>query len=545
MIGGPDSWDHVVSISNQDHKYRFCIWSPCGQFVAAQTAGVVEIRDQLTFELLTTLQLTETSHPLTGPLAYSPDGRSLACGSDTFTVIWDIQTGGAAKEIGCGFKSISMVWSLDGGAIGFIDSQKSVHIYDLTSGTTISPGNLSSTTSPCLLAQEKTFRIFTTVRGDRTVTVEALEVGHTLAKIKSWIVMCHISLRPPLNVSYSPATSHCAISADRSLYSFGDSHSFTRLLEGESISCHCFSPNGGLFAAVTGERIRVWKFTGSFYCRWKGLWCPGQTDSSLRFSPTQSSILGSFGNLLHLWRLDDLPATPETGRRQYAGLSRSGNYIATAYQFGMTITITDLHSQAPSQLIYTDVEIRGLALTGNVLLAFGVRTVVAWLLTEEGLVDGVLGGRKADRSDSIWAASALYFDPTPEFKVEGHLGMIAPDGEDFPPYSIYHIETGETFQPDQAPQCFRPTNPWKSSDGIYPGQVYLGFHNLSPHSAPPEGDRQTSRIVVQEGWAKDPEGRHRLWVPVEWRADWDLRDWRHDVAVQFGIFGGRIAIIKF
>ncbi|KAF9784562.1 hypothetical protein BJ322DRAFT_985598, partial [Thelephora terrestris] len=96
VVGAPDSWDQAVSFSNKD-RYVSCIWSPCGRFIAAQTPITVEIRDQLTAELLTTLQPPETIH-LEGPLAYSPDGRSLACASDTSILIWDLQTGGVAGE---------------------------------------------------------------------------------------------------------------------------------------------------------------------------------------------------------------------------------------------------------------------------------------------------------------------------------------------------------------------------------------------------------------------------------------------------------------
>src|ERR1700679_526177 len=79
VIGTPYSWDPTISVSSKD-DYEFCTWSPCGQFVAALTGNAVEIRNQLTFELLTTLRPTETTRRSTGPLTYSPDGRSLACG---------------------------------------------------------------------------------------------------------------------------------------------------------------------------------------------------------------------------------------------------------------------------------------------------------------------------------------------------------------------------------------------------------------------------------------------------------------------------------
>jgi WD40 repeat protein len=99
--------DCVCSI--QGYDYKLCTWSPCGQFIAAQTSEAVEIRNCLTLELLTTLKPTETTpSALMGPLAYSPDGHSLACGSNTAILIWDIQTGGIAKEIKCGTDNILM-----------------------------------------------------------------------------------------------------------------------------------------------------------------------------------------------------------------------------------------------------------------------------------------------------------------------------------------------------------------------------------------------------------------------------------------------------
>ena len=103
-----------------------------------------------------------------------------------------------------------------------------------------------------------------------------------------------------------------------------------------------------------------------------------------------------------MWRLHELPATPKTPHQQLVGLTRSGTRVATAHKLGNTVTIVDLLAQSPPQLIDTDVEIDGLFLTGNVLLVAGSRKYTAWLLTEEGLVDGVTGDRRVGRSDSIW-----------------------------------------------------------------------------------------------------------------------------------------------
>ena len=101
VIGTPESWTQTIGVSGKDGYHGLCIWSPCGRFVAARTSKAVEIRNQLTMELITNLQTTEANPHLTGPLAYSPDGRSIACASTTAILIWDIQTGGVAKEIEC------------------------------------------------------------------------------------------------------------------------------------------------------------------------------------------------------------------------------------------------------------------------------------------------------------------------------------------------------------------------------------------------------------------------------------------------------------
>jgi WD40 repeat protein len=112
VVGTPDSWDQSLALPYVGSIW-ILHWSPCGQFVAVQTEKAVEIRDPLSFELLSTLQPTEPTSQLMGALAYSPDGHSLASLSNTSLIIWDIQTGGVAKEIPCDKTSGgSVVWSL-------------------------------------------------------------------------------------------------------------------------------------------------------------------------------------------------------------------------------------------------------------------------------------------------------------------------------------------------------------------------------------------------------------------------------------------------
>ena len=81
----------------------------------------MEIRDPLRFELLSTLVPTEPARESMDQLAYSMDGRLTTSVFGTLLIIWDIQTGGVAKEIEHrGAHNVSLALSLNGSTIGII-----------------------------------------------------------------------------------------------------------------------------------------------------------------------------------------------------------------------------------------------------------------------------------------------------------------------------------------------------------------------------------------------------------------------------------------
>ena len=542
MIGSPDSWDPAIAVSSKDRYNGLCTWSPCDQFVAAQTEKAVEIRNQLTLELITILQPPDTIPHLKGPLAYSPDGRSLACASNTKIIIWDIQTGGVAKKIECSANNISLVWSPDGGTICTIDSEDLVtlvvHTYNVSSGTKSSPGTLQSRGKPHLWTDDKSFRVMAAVEhSDSCNTIGIFEVGSTLTEIESFPFK-----EPSAGIkSFSPTTYCISMSVGEALCIL-DIRNSDRLLDGKGrFIFHCFSSDGSLFAASQESGVYIWKHVSGNYILWRVFRCQGWSNSPLQFSPTSSSILSHSGNILQVLRLHELPAVFESRRQQYVGLSRSGTRAATAYKLESTVTIIDLLAKTSSQSIDTGVGIEGFVLTGNVLLVAGSGKLVAWLLTEEGLVGGVIGDRRVDRSDSIWDVQMPQWDPDWWiFLVEGQLGVVKPNGDGL---HVYHTETGKVLRPTQAPQRFNSR--WYHFSEALWGQHYLLYHDLSQRDIAPEDSWQTSRATLEEGWVKDPEGKHRLWVPVEWRWDWDPADWRHDVTIQFSSLEGRPVLIKF
>jgi len=542
VMGVPDSWDQTITVSGKDDYNGLCTWSPCSRFVAAQTGKTVEIRNQLTLELITTLQSPETISHLTGPLAYSPDGRSIACASDTAIVVWDIQTGGVAKKFDCSANNISLVWSSNGMTICTINSEDEttsvVHTYNVSSGTTLSdPGTLPSGGKPHLWTHGESFRSMVVMEHDNSSTIRIFEVGSTLTEIESFT----IDSPSPGTGAFSPTTRCISTLVGDALYILDIRNSKRLLVKKGHFIFHCFSSDGSLFAASQESDVCIWEHTSGYYLLWRVFQCQGWSNSPLQLSPTSSLILGHSGNILQVLRLHEPPTAPETHRQQCVGLSRSGARIATAHKLESTVTIIDLLTQTPPQSIDTGVGIEGLVITGNVLLVAGSGKVVAWLLTDEGLVDGVVGGGRASCSDSIWTVPLPRLDPKWwSFLVEGQRGAIQPEGGSL---HVYNTETGEILLPIQAPRDF--SSRWYHFNELLSGQHYLLYHNLSQRDTPPQDSWQTSRATLQQGWVKDAEGRHRLWVPVEWRKDWDPADWRHDVATQFSHLGGRPVLIKF
>jgi hypothetical protein len=411
-----------------------------------------------------------------------------------------------------------------------------VHTYDVSSGTTSSSGTLESGDHPHLWKADGTFRVMTTARGryPDNDTIDVFKVESTLTKIESFDF-------PPSShseakiTSFSPTAHHVSISDGNTLYVFDIRNSERLLAETGNFVSHCFSTRGGYFAASQESSVHLWSYISGSYSLSKKLQRQGWSNSPLRISSTCSSMLSHSGNTLQVWRSDGYSTTP---KQHYVGLSRSGTHAATADEKGI-VKIIDLLTQTPLQSIDTGVWwIKGLVLTGNVLLVAGFADLRAWLLTEEGVVDGVVGGRRVDSSDSIWTISQSRFPWT--FRVEGQVGVINL-GEDV--LHFYHTETGEVLDPTQAPRHF--SSRWYHFFEPLQGRDYLYFHNLSQCDTPPEDSWQISRAAVREGWVKDPEGRHRLWIPAEWREEWDSADWREDVTTQFSYLGGRPVIIKF
>ena len=517
VVGVQDSWDQSITHSNKDNIYGSCAWSPCSLFVAMQTQDAVEIRDSLTFELLSTL--TSSDDILVGPLVYSPDGRSLVCLSVTAIIIWDIQTGGVAKRIewshthGCA----SLLWSLDGETIGIMTEEdtsfRALHTYCVASGVIRTLNRLRSRRNPHFWAHGETFRITTITWDSEVLIADTFEAGSTLTNVQSFSIQLRgaiIGIK-----SFSPSTNRVCVSTynQRAIL---DLRSSRRLLS-ESGELHSdrFSPDGGLFAAFQNdtENVRVWKWTSGCYTPWREFPCQSRygPNHPLLFSPDSSFILGLFYHILRVWRLSDHHSAPPDDRQQLTAISHDGTYIATAIKGHRTITIFNPLLPTPSQFIDAGAEIESLVITGNILLAMCPETIVAWRLTEEGMGSGVLGRSRADQTDGVWSLPRSHGGyHRPMFAVEGQIGAIEYDFLD--PF-VYHTGTGEVLHHVQAP----PGHHWYDFEDAHTFWHHLKYYNLSYPPVFSKADWPISGTTLREGWIKDPEGKHRLWLPFKWR----------------------------
>ena len=545
MIGNPDSWDPTISCSGRE-DYSFCTWSPCGRFIAAQTEAIVEIRNQLTFQLLAVLRSPKYTS-LEGPVAYSPDGRSLACGSDGI-VVWDIQTGGVAQSIDFKGTISSLVWSLDGRTLGsavpYLNDSSHVRTYDVASGAQLFGEKLEKEWGLHLWACEKSFRFISVSVPSDPSKFSISEIGPTRIKIEELPAVGS----PPFTFEFSPSTYRISISTADTLQLWDARNKQSLLQEPHKESLSFFSPDASLFAAPHKYGFRVWKYTSGGYLL-SGEYLLSHIPSfspdelELEFSPNSTSILSWCMNVLQVWRLHAPPTTPQT-RRQLSAISRSGHYVATARQSQTAVMIINQHSQTP-QFIDAGGEIEGLAITGNVLLVAFSKNVVGWLLTEEGAVDGVVDNRRAGPNDSIWTATSPLQDPKSLcFRVAGQVGVI---GTDSTTHFVYHTETGGF--PDRLHRAQNFGFPWVSfyQPSDYQEYYYLCHRDSTPQrDIPPEDGWLVSRTTTENtGWVVDPEGKHRLWLPVEWRAPWDPKNCHHDMTTLFTRIGGQPVIIKF
>ena len=570
VYGVPSSWSQPATINGNYGSYT---WSPCGQSFSARTSTSVEVWDALTAEKHSSLQLTgsqaaewDPSHHVPDILAYSPDGCSLAGCFGPAVTIWDMQTGGMVEEIECkaiGVTPKSLVWSMDGTIICAIfpaGAEWAVVMYDVTFGEEISINTFLSLTEPCLWPHKNTLLVMVMLGDGSQAIINILEVYPIFINhpVDSFSIKLNLYDKPP-TISFSPSTYRISVltnecSGPDTLFAFDIQNPKVLLEEKDYFTANCLSPDGSLLVAsgmYDGDYI--WKYTlEQGYILWRKLpfWgSPGNIPRGFQFSPTSLSMLISRVDSLEVQYLEG-PASdhsvtnpPTQASHHYSEFSANGSYVVTAPQSGWIITITNLYKNS-SQSISTGFAIRGLALTGNVLLVEGFYELAGWHITAEGMVDGVLDDGREEHDGRLW--TKLVQQSFAQFWVEGRIGVI----KVFEDLLYYDIETGEELDSVPFEVPLPSSSSWKCLYGHalgFAGKYSFSYHNFIEFDELPEEGPPVSIAWYEEGWIKYAEGdyQHRFWLPTHWRPGWDEAHWIDEVTTLWLNTESGLVIIKF
>jgi len=559
IYGVPSSWKPAIV----NCSYGSYTWSPCGQFIAAQTPTSVEIRDTLTLDKHSTLQPTipipKDLKPINhspNALAYSPDGHSLAGCFGTVATIWDIQTGGVIKEIECGAVDASpksFVWSLDGTAISAIFPAAVGNWIVVTcdiASVEVSIHIIPSPYEPCLCQHGNSIRMMAISENRTTISTFEIWPTNSVSPIKSYAVNSNVGDDPPPIIHQDGFLSWSSHDGTTYIYNIQDKR--TMLCKRGFFTTNCFSPGGDLLATSSRHAVHIWRLQSQDYHRWKEipLWeALGDTPRGLKFSPTSSSLLISRDGYLEVQPLGgSITHTPEEKKEILIEFSTNGTYLAIAFRGDLTIMITNLYN-SHSQFIVINFTIRRLVLAGNILFVGGSSwNLAAWRLTAEGTVYGASGIRRVDCSNSLWIKAGMGSNPS--FWAGGQIGVIRSSNK----IVCYDIETGEEVTksviysiPSLSPSSWgRFYHDSKGMDfSTWPS---FSCYNLIEHSGHPSQDNlPASTPWYQEGWLMYPEGeyQHRLWLPTHWRTEWEEAHWLNEIKMlRFTTASGKV-VIKF
>ena len=237
--GIPASWDSCTASAGAGRGVLHAAWSPCGQFIAANFEGVIQIRDSNTLERLSVLNPPLESYlPDFEFLTFSPDRCMLAYvyknpsllvvfpvsvptltsiprNRKNYVCVWDVQTGVAIINIIIS-QFAELVFSGNCRTITLWESYDTFSTYDGVSGTYICGGKLP--VSPGFLpgahwAYDESFQFSTSSKSNGKLMVNIQEVRPTSTPpfhvVKSFTVPPHSR-----EISFSHVSFHASFTTE-------------------------------------------------------------------------------------------------------------------------------------------------------------------------------------------------------------------------------------------------------------------------------------------------------------------------------------------
>ena len=409
VAGLPASWDPRIASVTLSTQYPDLAWSPSSRSVAVSTSTGVEIRDSTTLEKLSALKSPMSLSHSAVAIAYSPNGRLLACACtrpfsfEIAIAIWDIQTGGIVKAIHGGEPGYprSMLYSSDGRmlsvACGTSPYRWTVCAFDTASGERVSSDEMGSEFDPVFWTKGDSIRFATSYRdGDCDLCIDTWEIRSTSGghptKLDSFRV-CHEFNSEHHQIFFSPASLRVAIVSVNSTI-IRDARDSSVLLEVPAprtlggYAGH-FSQDGNLFACAEQQEAQIWKAAPEGYVLWAKfpLRFPAAAGGMFAFSPDLGSIIGWGLGIMEVWKVDRLIKSqaveqPSDFRNSHlVAFSTNGTHVAIGRASSGIVKVVDLRSGVSELVVNAETEVVDIKMVGDTVVVLGGRRVVSWSLT--------------------------------------------------------------------------------------------------------------------------------------------------------------------
>jgi len=437
VVGLPASWDPRTASVVLSTQHPDTTWSPCGRFIAVSTNTGVEFRDSTTLKKLSALESPVSLSQSIVVIAYSPNGRLLACACtrpfsfEMAIAIWDTQTGGIVKTMHGGEPGYprSMLYSSDGRMLsvscGTSPYKWTVWTFDTVSGERGCSDELESEFDPVLWTEKNSIRFATSQHDDDNLCIDIWEIssvsnGHP-TKVNSFRT-CHGLNSNNCQIFFSPTSLRVAIVSVNSTI-IRDARDSRLLLEAPasrtlgSYAGH-FSPDGSLFACTEQHEVQIWKTSTEGYVLWAKfpLRFSAATGGAFAFSPDSGSVIGWGSGIMEVWKLNQ-PIKPlaseqssDVWNSHLVAFSTNETHVAIGRASSGTIMVVDLHSGTPELIISTDMRIVDIKMVGDTVFALAGMKIVSWSLAGGSREEEEHGPRLAGLDESLKVVDALYED---------------------------------------------------------------------------------------------------------------------------------------
>ena len=581
------SWDPVIATMYDEGFRDVVVWSPCNQFIAALKPEVVEIRDAITLNLLSTFKCHRNFQTLF--LSFSIDSRYLTQFSRTSMVTWDLQTGGsvAAKfpeELSVKDRGFLPAYSTDGkmlvGDYHLVDSEDTfITTHDFSTTRTHFHRVLGGHMFSLIWAHGDLLRFVTMKPGYITVWQAEPTFTHPPEVVESLSAPDElINKETSVKYLFLPAVARLAIALDDTLLVW-DARNSKHLLKISRFSPlrMSFSSDGHFFSCVLlrgfDQGIHIWNESPAGYVLHRKLTIDGSIISPRPLlSPSGGSIIVSGRSTIHLLYTEDpfLSSRPTLDMSQCTfTLSFSPNDTLAAFVNypENVLRILDLRSKNnPPLEIYTGMGVKCLGVAGDTVVAVNHERIVTWKLATRNT--------RANIHDSVRITT---LDPSPYHPTSrSYFVSVSSDlsriitlafGSKDNLLAIYNMSTGRrladstlaqgALKPLSTPHArFKVTDidshvgvktAWPTQDGR---QVWGASDSNSPMGgweAIEDGESGTTRLhplgmtacrpgalpwqssrgyeVTHDGWILSPTQRRLLWLPHRWRSAERDRKW--------------------